>query len=930
MKELTSPPKPPWWAYLIAAPFVLDIGFLVYLSFMAHGPAGVSFDFRQGKQVVRQVSSGLPMEKAGARPGDVLVAVNGQPLIDSEDWNIVRGQFEPERPISLVVKRADRQLQLTMVIPRTRIWRNYTRSDLLLEIVTAGIGVICLALGLLLLFSRPRHFVAVLGALVLFSMGDLIAGGPQYETAALFRHLPWIVQVLIFSSNFGVAPYVSFLFFGLFPRPIFRRRWILPLLVLPGIAASGILSIKGYHVLYTPEHVTGVLPHGLLAIARAVVLAYILAALIMFAVGYRGLQDANERRRARLILSASAVSCTAIAGFIFLLYFARGSAVAHWVLTSPGIGFVVLFLWAVFPIAFAYALLRHRLFDVRLIIRQGLQYAFARGVLLSLVPASLGVLILDMALHRNQTVGAILSERGWLYLVVGGFGYLLQRNRQRWLDTLDRRFFRERYNAQQLLHEIVDEIRGASSFEAEMTRVVARIEAALHPELVALLTRSPRETFYRSIACAPAGMAPSAVSADSKLMSLIRVLGKPVQISLSESGWLRQQLPQSETEFLRESRLDLIIPIALSPERTEAVMVLGAKRSEEPYSREDEELLLAIASALAILIERPAPQRAMKQFEECPKCGTVYDSGAMRCPADGEALKPAVLARTLAGRYRLDRRLGMGGMGTVYRALDTALERDVAVKLIREELVASADAAERFRGEAKAAAAFSHPNLVTVYDFGIEAGSRAFLVMELLLGATLRQELQSKTRFTPGHVVTILRGICAAIEAAHERGLVHRDLKPENIFLVRGGPSQLPKVLDFGLAKFVTAAAGATLATMETSAGVLLGTPRYMSPEQLRGEAVGKSSDLWALAVISYEMLTGAHPFHGTTAAECHELILAGRLVPYRQHISESASALDIFFAEALSPDWNKRPSSATALLARLEAALNVGLAQAS
>jgi eukaryotic-like serine/threonine-protein kinase len=117
---------------------------------------------------------------------------------------------------------------------------------------------------------------------------------------------------------------------------------------------------------------------------------------------------------------------------------------------------------------------------------------------------------------------------------------------------------------------------------------------------------------------------------------------------------------------------------------------------------------------------------------------------------------------------------------------------------------------------------------------------------------------------------------------------------------------------------------------METGAGVLLGTPRYMSPEQLRGEAVGKSSDLWALAVISYEMLTGAHPFHGTTAAECHELILAGRLVPYRQHISESASALDIFFAEALSPDWNKRPSSATALLARLEAALNVGLAQAS
>ena len=110
--------------------------------------------------------------------------------------------------------------------------------------------------------------------------------------------------------------------------------------------------------------------------------------------------------------------------------------------------------------------------------------------------------------------------------------------------------------------------------------MVARIEAALHPELVAMLMRSPWEAFYRSIASAPAGMAPPALRVDSKLMSLIRVLGKPVQISLSESGWLLRQLPQNETDFLRESRLDLIVPVDVSPERTEAVLVLGTKRSE--------------------------------------------------------------------------------------------------------------------------------------------------------------------------------------------------------------------------------------------------------------------------------------------------------------------------------------------------------------
>jgi eukaryotic-like serine/threonine-protein kinase len=895
------------------------MSFLVYVSFMVHGPAGVTFDFRDGKQVVREVLPGLPMQEAGVRPGDTIVAVNGQPLIDGEDWNHVRAQFEPGKPVSLTVERTGRLSELTMRIPWTRIWRNLARSDLLLTSISAGLGLICLALGLLLLFSRPRHFVPVLGSLVLFSMGDLIVGGPQYERAALFRQLPWLVQVLIVSASF-IGTYGLVLFFGLFPRPVFRHRWPLLLYVLPLMTAWLIQSVPELRVFFTPEHVTGVLPHWLLAISRAIVLAYVVSSFILLGVSYRRLEDTNERRRVRLIFFAAVISFSAIAAFFFLLYFARGmlSRLApNW----PG---VVLLLWAVFPLAFAYALLRHRLFDFHVMIRQGLQYAFARRVLLSLVPAALAVLILDLALHRDQTLGAILVQRGWFYLAVGGAAYLAQINRQRWLDILDRRFFRESYNAQLLLREIVDEIRQASSFEAEVTRVVARVEAALHPELVALLTRSPRETFYRSIASAPAGMAPPAVSADTKLMSLVRVLGKPLHISLVESGWLCQHLPQSEADFLRESRLELIIPIAQSPEVTEAVLTLGPKRSEEPYSSEDTEVLLAITSALALLMERPAPQHAIARFAECPKCGKVYESGVMHCSADGGALKPSAFARTLAGRYRLDHRLGVGGMGAVYRGFDTALERNVAVKLIREELVASADAAERFRREARAAAAFSHPNLVTVYDFGVESGSRAFLVMELLVGVTLRHEIESKKQLSPERVLSILRGVCVAIEAAHERGLVHRDLKPENIFLVRDASSELPKVLDFGLAKFVVSAAGATLATTETKVGVLLGTPRYMSPEQLRGETVTKSCDLWALAVISYEMLTGTYPFRGSTLPEYQQAMLAGSAVPLRDHIPNATPAIDRLFAAALSPDCKKRPPSAIALLAQLEATLSI------
>ncbi|HUU13933.1 MAG TPA: serine/threonine-protein kinase [Terriglobia bacterium] len=143
----------------------------------------------------------------------------------------------------------------------------------------------------------------------------------------------------------------------------------------------------------------------------------------------------------------------------------------------------------------------------------------------------------------------------------------------------------------------------------------------------------------------------------------------------------------------------------------------------------------------------------------------------------------------------------------------TALERRVAVKVIHDDLVGSAEAAERFRREARAVASFAHPNVVTVYDFGAAADTRAFLVMELLEGTTLRKELRRQKQSTPPRTVEILRGVCAAVDAAHHRQLVHRDLEPENILLSRGEPGEVPKVLDFGVAKFLPAAAQGTADT---------------------------------------------------------------------------------------------------------------------
>ncbi len=498
---------------------------------------------------------------------------------------------------------------------------------------------------------------------------------------------------------------------------------------------------------------------------------------------------------------------------------------------------------------------------------------------------------------------------------------MAQTQRQRWLRSLDRTFFRERYDAQRLLGEVVEEVRQAAGFDQVAPRAVTRIEAALHAEFVVVLVLGPGETSYRNVAAAPPDRAPLALSADSKLIGLLRLLGKPLDASHSSAGWLMQQLPDDETALLQRSRIELLVPIASSPDRTQALLALGPKRSEEPYIGEDLSFLVAIASSLALLLERPVsePTLSANTFAECPECGTCYDTGVGSCARDSATLTPVGFSRLLTDRYRLDRRLGQGGMGTVYEATDTALERRVAAKVIRADLVGSTEAAQRFQREARATAAFAHPNVVTVHDVGVATGTRAFLVMELLSGTNLRDLITRDGPLTASRTVDILRSVCAAVEAAHARQLVHRDLKPENIFLARSPTGETPKVLDFGIAKFISAQAAPEA---ETAAGTLLGTWRYMSPEQLRGGTVLPAWDLWALSVVAYEMLTGAHPFAAATVDDCHQAVLAGRFTPLVEGATDAPSTAQTFFEHAFTTNVAQRPSSARDLFGELERAL--------
>jgi eukaryotic-like serine/threonine-protein kinase len=224
-------------------------------------------------------------------------------------------------------------------------------------------------------------------------------------------------------------------------------------------------------------------------------------------------------------------------------------------------------------------------------------------------------------------------------------------------------------------------------------------------------------------------------------------------------------------------------------------------------------------------------------------------------------------AGTRLGPYEVYAPLGAGGMGEVYRARDPKLNRDVAIKILPEALAADPAALARFEREAQAVAALSHPNILAIFDFGRQ-GETAYAVMEFLDGETLRARL-AHGALSPRKAVELAAQIAEGLAAAHDKGIVHRDLKPENVFVTHDGRA---KVLDFGLAKQTGAAADGHLSmqmtALRTGAGVVPGTAAYMSPEQVRGDAVDHRSDIFSFGAVLHEMLAGRQAFGCETATE--------------------------------------------------------------
>ncbi|HYP88100.1 MAG TPA: protein kinase [Polyangiaceae bacterium] len=274
----------------------------------------------------------------------------------------------------------------------------------------------------------------------------------------------------------------------------------------------------------------------------------------------------------------------------------------------------------------------------------------------------------------------------------------------------------------------------------------------------------------------------------------------------------------------------------------------------------------------------------------------------------------------LLGRYRLEAKLGQGGMGTIWRAQHLVLNAPVAVKVIDRTVIPDEETLSRFMREAQSAAALRSPHVVQIIDYGID-GKVPFMVMELLEGENLAQRIKRLKRLSPQETARVLTHIGRAIGRAHDAGIVHRDLKPENVFLVHNEDEEIAKVLDFGVAKVER---HALEEGTRTRTGSILGTPFYMSPEQAQGNrTVDSRTDLWAMGVIAFECLTGKRPFYSDGLGDL-VLAICVREIPQPSSIASVPIGFDAWWNRAVARDPEKRFQTAKELTEALRDALGL------
>jgi eukaryotic-like serine/threonine-protein kinase len=793
--------------------------------------------------------------------------------------------------------------------------------------ITAGLCVLALA------FSAVGGGGPLLGA-------EQVLPLPLRQVMTVFS---WIASPLAFPS---IA--LAILYFPTRSKTLDRHPWIhaVPLLaaaplvgpaLMSGLYLAGLESARGLAV-WDATH------QDVYYAAFATALGINVLAVAEGAYRYKFNHNANERRRIRMALY------TTVPGV--LAYAIRdGIPIVATLLNTespryPGAVTVLLDALVLLPaFGLVYAVGVAHVLGPRVVLRRSLQYALANRSLTLLIFLPAIALVFSLVQERDRTLADIATSSSALYAVLIMASVATFMNRDRARQWLDQRFFREEYDARKILLSLASRVRFETDPADLATMVVNQLDEALHPLMTAILVSGIDEGQLSPVTVLHGSAEPLPI--EGGLVSMLRWSDEPLEIVLSDPRSPARRLPPNEREWLECTGAVLLVPVVGQDRSLIAVIALGERRSEEAYTAEDRELLASIAAQMAlgfdvVRLRRRAAGNAQDDADrtrivsaaaqpiepmmECPRCGRCDEATVERCPSDGATMRPVPsVPRTVDNKYRIEQLLGRGGMGAVYRARDMRLDRLVALKVVRAELLGDLEARRRFRREAQIVARLQHPSIVAVYDYGTFPDGGAYLVMELVRGEDLRHVLQREGRLDSAESMQILTAVCAAIGAAHREGVLHRDLKPENILLPGGGAPA--KVLDFGVAKLVLDSPpkeddqGVSEApTALTAAGMIIGTPAYMAPEQFHAVEADARTDVFSLGVVAYEMLSGELPFGRGTLADV--VLAQARGVPPMAPALISPAAERAIRA-ALDADPDRRPATPQAFATMLAAALD-------
>jgi hypothetical protein len=588
-------------------------------------------------------------------------------------------------------------------------------------------------------------------------------------------------------------------------------------------------------------------------------------------------------------------------------------------------GAVILIALTAVPVAGTYAALVQRTLDVRLIIGTALKYLLARSFVRVLTAAPFVVLLLIVAWNREQSIAGLVSgPLGVTVAALTAAGLAAALSRPQLMAALDRRFFREEIDARDTLLAVSDAVRQATSIDELRDTLVGALQTSLYPSTVATAVAGRDDNLHALDADLPP------LPRGSALAQLLAGSDLPLDLEPGSSAIL-ERLGMRDRDWCRASHSTTILPLRGAGSLLLGVVALGEKRSELPYSDDDRRLLAAVGSAGGLALDRiltatrePRDTTSLGLADpparECVDCGTVMQGDAITCDCGG-LLQRADAPQTLGDRLRFVQRIGKGGMGVVYRALDLRLNQVRAVKTLSgsDPVMVS-----RLKREARAMAAAKHQNLATLHGIELWRGA-PMLVMEFLDGMTLAERLRRRPVLVDDAAVLGAR-LADALGVLHATGILHRDIKPSNIGFTA---DNVPKLLDFGLAKLVPSneIESTTLGDHEegqsswsdsasTDVAGIRGTPAYLAPEVLAGEAPSPRHDLWSLSVTLLEACTGRNPFRAQTVAAT-----VARVLKEPHRVTDAAAMLPsparALFAELLGP-LERRPATAVQLADRL------------